>query len=70
MIQWGFVFVQKMDLSVPGSLNQVKTSGQGSANDGTIRPALHDDSQMVYEKSSSRAQPLLADLPQHRRGSG
>lgn len=45
---------EKMDLSVPGSLNQVKTTGQGSANDGTIRPA----------------QPLLADLPQHRRGSG
>lgn len=46
--------MQRMDLSVSGSLNQVKTTGQGSAIDGTNRPA----------------QPLLADLPQHRRGSG
>ncbi|KAG0588177.1 hypothetical protein KC19_2G222300 [Ceratodon purpureus] len=42
----------------------------GAANNGTMSPRLSDDSQKLYEKSSNRAQALLAELPQHRRSSG
>jgi hypothetical protein len=43
---------------------------QVGASDGLTSPRPSDENQKLYEKSSSRAQALLADLPQHRRSSG